>query len=135
MGEQIARFKPGENVPGYATADVTGGHFVKLVAGKDARGSYSLAHCGAGEVAFGVCERDAIGAVKDWRGGTNVVRRGAIARVVAGAAIAAPGATGPVPVKSDATGRAITQGGTGAILGYACHAVAAAGEIVEVDLL
>jgi hypothetical protein len=40
-----------------------------------------------------------------------------------------------VAVKSDATGRAIPQAGTGTILGHALHTVAAAGDVVEVDLI
>jgi hypothetical protein len=39
------------------------------------------------------------------------------------------------PIKSDATGRAITQGGTGVILGYALQAATAAGQIIDVDLI
>lgn len=126
--EQIARFKPGENVPAYASADVLAGRFVRISATKDARGSYQMAHCGAGARANGVAERDAIGGVKDQRGGFNVVRRGAVARVTAGAAVAAG-----AEVESDATGRAITRA-AGVSLGMAMHAVAAAGDVLEVDL-
>lgn len=129
MAEQIARFKPGENVPAYAGTDVTAGRFVRVSATKDSRGSYVMAHTGAGVRANGVSERDAIGGAKDWRGGFNVVRRGAIARVTAGAAVAAG-----ADVQSDATGRAITAT-TGVVLGVAMHAVAAAGDVLEVDLL
>lgn len=126
--EQIARFKPGENVPAYAGADVSAGRFVRVSATKDSRGSYVMQHCGAGARANGVAERDAVGGVKDWRGGFNVVRRGAIARVTAGAAVAAGD-----DVQSDATGRAITVA-AGVALGMAMHDVAAAGDVLEVDL-
>lgn len=130
--EYIAVYKPGENVPVYATgANIDAGHFVSL-AGKNTKGAYIGAHTGAGLASFGVSERDAIAGKTDHRGGTNVVRRGAIARVVAGAAIDA--SAGVVAVKSDATGRAIPQAGTGIILGYAVSTVTAAGQIVEVDL-
>jgi hypothetical protein len=127
--EQIARFKPGENVPAYAgPADVTAGRFVRISATKNSRGSYVMQHCGAGALANGVAENTAIGGVKDWRGGFNVVRRGAVARVTAGAAI-----TAGQEVQSDATGRAIPLA-AGRTLGMAMHDVAAAGDIVEVDL-
>lgn len=128
MAEMIARFKPGENVPAYAAADITAGRFVRVSATKDTRGSYVISHCGAGARANGVAERDAVGGVKDWRGGTNIVRRGAIARVTAGGAVAVG-----AEVESDATGRAVTRT-TGVALGMAMHAVAAAGDVLEVDL-
>lgn len=128
--ELIARFKPGDNLPVYATGtDIAAGHFV-TISGKDANFAYVGAHTGAGLYASGVAEVDAIAGKKDWRGGTNVARRGSVARVVAGAAVTVGAA-----VKSDATGRAIAQGGTGVILGYALTAAAAAGDVIEVDLL
>lgn len=52
------------------------------------------------------------------------------ALVESGAAVTANG-----PVKSDATGRAIDQGGTGVITGYALSAASAAGQMVEVLLV
>ena len=55
-----------------------------------------------------------------------------IVPVEAGAAIAL--ANGEVAVKSDATGRAIAQGGSGAILGRALAAASAAGDKVPVLL-
>ena len=137
--EQIARFKPGEDVPVYAAgANITAGRFV-TISGRNAKGAYIGAHTGAGLQASGVAEVDALQDKTDWRGGTNLARRGAIARVEAGAAI--PFIAGGTPVKSDATGRAIPQGGTGTILGYALGktdgtgAVTAAGQILDVDLL
>jgi hypothetical protein len=131
--ELVAVFKPGENVSVQASgAAIAAGHFVSLK-GKNAKGSYNGAHTGAGLLAFGVAERDAIADVTDWRGQTNCTRRGSIARVVAGAAIDASAAA--IPVKSDATGRAIPQAGSGIILGYAVSTVTLAGQIVEVDLV
>jgi hypothetical protein len=91
--EQIARFKPGENLPVYATVagDILAGRFV-TISGRNTKNAYTGAHTGAA-VAIGD------------------------------------------PVKSDATGRAITQGGTGLILGYALQAATAAGQIIDVDLV
>lgn len=54
-------------------------------------------------------------------------------RIEAGAAIAL-GAKGLTPVKTDADGRAIAQGGTGEIAGYALQPAGAAGAIIEVLL-
>lgn len=112
----LARFKPGENLPVWTDdANIAAGRFVK-VTGRNARGAYKGVHAGAGEYANGVAETDAVGSVGgvlDWRGGTNLTRRGCIARVEMGAA-----ATVGAAVKSDTQGRAIPQGGSGVILGY-----------------
>ena len=56
---------------------------------------------------------------------------------VVGTAIVEAGGTVTLngPVKSDATGRAIDQGGTGVITGYALAAASAAGQMVEVLLV
>lgn len=130
--ELLPVFRPGENVSVQASgASIAAGHFVSTK-GKNAKGSYLAAHTGAGAQAFGVAQRDAIQDVTDWRGQTNCSRHGQIARVVAGAAIDASASS--VAVKSDATGRAIPQAGTGVILGYAVSSAALAGDIVEVDL-
>lgn len=127
--ELIARYKPGENVAVYATgANINAGRFI-VVSGKNTKGAYIGAHAGAGiGPVFGVSERDAIAGVTDHRGGTNCARRGAIARVVAGAAVAVGAG-----VQSDATGRAITLA-AGVRLGTALSAAAAAGDVIEVDL-
>lgn len=101
--ELIARFKPGNNVPVYATgADIAAGHFV-TISGKNSKGAYIGAHTGSGLLASGVAETDAIADKTDWRGGTNLTRTGSIARVVMGAAV-----TVGALVMSDSTGRAIT---------------------------
>lgn len=138
MAEQIARFKPGVNVPGYASAaQVLAGRLVQIVGPKSANGDYAIGHCGAGLQAFGVSEADS-GPTTDPATAqsrrVNVVRRGAIARIKAGADITVT--TAAIAVKSDANGQAIPQGGTGVIVGYALNsAVAANGDYVEVDLI
>jgi hypothetical protein len=133
MAEMIARFKPGQNIPAFCTAQVEAGRFLKITGNKTTNGDYSAAHAGAGEYAFGVSERNS-GPTTDpatsWTRRVNVVRRGAVARVESGAAIAAGD-----PIKSDATGRAIPQAGSGVILGYAMSHVTAAAQVVEVDLI
>lgn len=53
-------------------------------------------------------------------------------KVEAGAAIAF--AAAGAPVKSDASGRAIAQAGTGVILGYALEAAIGAGDTIEILL-
>lgn len=128
--EHIARFKPGDNLPVYATgANIEAGHLV-TISGRNAKNAYIAAHTGAGLYASGVAEVDAIADKTDWRGGTNIARRGSVARVVAGAAVAVG-----VAVKADATGRAIAQAGAGVIVGYAVQAAAAAGDVIDVDLI
>lgn len=82
-------------------------------------------HAGAGANADGVVMYD-VGA-----GGKGGVLRGpnTIVPLTSGAAIAVND-----PIKSDANGKAIPQGGTGVILGYARSAVAGADLDVEVEL-
>lgn len=135
MASLIGRFKPGENVPGFATAQVNAGRFVRGTgaagAGDAPLTAYPIAHCGAGLRAFGVAEADSGPPTHNANSQTrmvNVARRGTISRVVAGAAVAAL-----AEVESDATGRAITRA-TGVALGVALTAAAAAGDIIEVDL-
>lgn len=140
--ELIARFKPGENVPVYATnaGNINAGHFV-TISGRNSKNAYVGAHTGAGLAASGVAERDAISNVTDHRGGTNLVRRGAIARVVAGAAVTIGDLIGSdstgraityVPPVTTAVGAAITT--TPRVLGRALQAASAAGDIIDVDL-
>src|SRR4051794_35003001 len=111
MAELIARYKPGENVPGFAAAQVTAGRFVVISADKTADGDYSITNAGtAGVAVFGVAERDSADTSQSAHSverRVNVVRRGAIARVVAGGAIAAGG-----PVKTSNVGKAVAQGGS-----------------------
>lgn len=55
------------------------------------------------------------------------------AKVTTGAAIAL-GAKGLTPVKTDATGKAIAQAGSGEIAGYALQAAGAADVVIEILL-
>lgn len=127
-----AVFKPGQSIAVYAVdANINAGHFVTTT-GKNAKGAYRGAHSAANAWAFGVAIRDCLADKTDHRGGTEVVRAPAVARVVAGAAINPTAAV--VPIASDATGRAVPHTGTGPILGYAMSKVTAAGQIVEVAL-
>lgn len=135
--EQLPRFKPGQDVPAFAKTQVTAGRFVKIVDTKTAQGDYQIGQCDtAGEHAFGVAEQDSAPTTQP---SSSVERRvnvtkGSIARVLAGADINVT--TAAVPVKTDASGRAIPQAGTGEILGYALHtADFDAGDYVEVDLI
>lgn len=130
-----ARFKPGENIPVYASfagGAITAGRFVRIT-GKNAAGAYDARHCTAGQKASGVAERSvpapASGAKPNNNNGTNIGRPGQIAYVEAGAAVAAL-----ANVSSDGTGRAITAVSTHTINGQAITAAAQAGDIIEVDL-
>jgi hypothetical protein len=134
MAEAIARFKPGVNVPGFCATAVLAGRFVKIVGDKTTDGDYQIGQCTvAGE------SRSASPRPTPPRRPTRRLERraarqrrpaGAIARVKPGGAIAAWG-----PVKTDASGQAIAQGGTGNILGYACHTVAGTEALVEIALV
>lgn len=129
-----ARFLPGKTVPAFAKTAVTGGRFVKIVDDRTTEGAYQIGQCSvAGEAAFGVVENDSAPATDpadSVERHVNVIRHGAIARVKPGGAIAAMG-----PVKTDASGQAIAQGGTGTILGYALYAVAGTEPLVDIDLI
>lgn len=135
--ELLAKFKPGDNLPFFAdNADVPAGRFVKIT-GRTTRGAYKGIVAGAGEYANGVSETDAISGKLDWRGSTNITRRGSVARVVMGGAVTVGG-----PVKSDGSGKAVAQAGSGIILGYflglnldAGGNATAADQIGEIDLI
>lgn len=132
MAEAMARYKPGVNVAGFCVTAVIGGRFVKVVAAKTADGDYSIGMAGAGDVTFGVAESDSAPATdpaSSVERRVNVARPGAIARVKPGGAITFWG-----PVKSDATGQAIAQGGSGAIAGYAMDTVAGSETLVDIAL-
>jgi len=132
MTQLQARFKPGVNVSGFATALVRAGRFVKVVDGLTASGDIQIAEAAAGERAFGVAERDSAPATEPasyTQRRVNCARHGAIARVVAGAAVVAPAL-----VTSDAQGRAVTAAGADIVAGQAVSDAAAAGDIVLVDL-
>lgn len=134
MADAIARFKPGVNVPGFCATAVLAGRFVKVVGDKTTDGDYQIGQCTvAGENAIGVAEADSAAATESAQSverRINIVRPGAIARVKPGGAIAAMGV-----VKTDATGQAIAQAGTGTILGYAMHTVAGTEALVEIALI
>lgn len=130
--EQVSRYKPGENVPGFAATAVAAGRFVKLTGPKTSHGDYQIGHCGVGERPFGVAEATSAAASlpahsHDRR--VNVARRGAIARVEVGAG----GVTAGVPVKSDGNGLAVAHD-TGVIAGVACDTVTA-GNYAEIELI
>lgn len=134
--EMLPRFRPGNAVPARPNANpVVAGRFVSITADKDADGAYRIDHTGAGLAAFGVVEQSSATDLVNEpthsvRRDVNVSRRGSIARVETGGAIAAGAA-----VKSDANGKAVAQGGTGVILGYACNTTTASGQVAEVDLV
>jgi hypothetical protein len=131
--EQIARWKPGQNVPGFASTAVIGGRFVKIAGDKTSQGDYSIAPCGAGQQAFGVAEQDSAPTTQPSSSverRVNVVRPGAIARVLAGTDLAAG-----VAVASDANGKAVAATTGDHVLGYTCtSADVDTGQYAEVDL-
>lgn len=112
--EQVARFKPGDNIPVVASPNpIEAGRFVKIT-GKHAKSeAYVARHCTAGERCSGVSERKVPGVAADVRPdnrhGTNINRIGAIAWVETGAAVAVDDL-----IVSDGTGRAVPAGAGGA---------------------
>lgn len=131
----VGRYKPGENVPVFANAQIEANRFVKVIdaagAGDAPENAYPAEHAGAGEWAFGVAEATSGPATHDAHAQTrmvNVARTGTISRVEAGAAVLAL-----AEVQSDGSGRAITLD-AGIALGRALTAAAEAGDIIEVAL-
>lgn len=129
MAEQIGRFKPGENVSVFAATAISAGRFVTISGDKTARGDYSGGHAGAAGWALGVSQRDSAATTEPAHSQERLVEvmRGGIARVEVGTG----GLTAGAAVKSDAAGKAVAQGGSGVILGYACE-TAVAGEFAEI---
>lgn len=134
MAVHRARWMPGKNVPGFALTAVLGGRFVKITADKTTSGDYTIGQCVLGDRAFGVAEYDSGPTTQDIHSverRVNVVRRGAIARVEPGTALAFG-----VDVMSDANGKAVIWDANAAhvILGRTCHACAGTDAFVEIDL-
>lgn len=109
--ELIPRFRGhSAAIPVYADpAAIEAGRFVKIT-GKNAQGAYKARHCTAGERPSGVSERKvpavpASPAKPTNNNATNTCGTGAIARVVAGAAVAAD-----TEVTPDSIGRAVGVG-------------------------
>jgi hypothetical protein len=135
MAELNARWKPGQEVPGFCTAQVNAGRFVKVTGVKTAQGDYPVTHCGAGQKAFGVAQYDSAPSTQpatDQERRVNIARGSTIARVVAGAAVDA--SSGPVAVKSDANGKAVAATTGTVINGYALTSATAADQVIEVEL-
>lgn len=119
MPDAIPYFKPGQDFLALCNqaGGVSGKRFVMVNANQESgpglsatgEGSnYKVGYPSAGGAAIGVAKYDAVQNAKIG------VMRGGIVPVTASGAIAAGG-----PVKADATGKAVAQGGTGIILGYA----------------
>lgn len=142
--ELVPRFRGhSPAIPVYADPDaIEAGRFVKIT-GKNTAGAYIAEHCGAGDKASGVSERKvpAVDGRPTEHNSTNTCGPGAIARVVAGAAVAIDDL-----VSSDASGRAITYVApdtttvgepiavSPAVNGVALTEAAEAGDIIEVRL-
>lgn len=113
----IGRYKPGNDVPVFANAQITGGHFVKITgaagAGDAPENAYPAQHCGSGQRAFGVAQDTSGPTTHDPTSQTRMVntQRGGVARLRAGAAVDAL-----AEVMSGSDGRAITyvEGAAGA---------------------
>lgn len=115
--EMVPYFDPGDNVTCYTSAAVVGKRFVSI-SGAKVNEHPRVAQSGAGVAAVGVaCYDAAINTLVP-------VQTEGVVPVTAGAAI-----TAGDPIKSDASGRAIPQGGTGIILGYAWDDNAGAGDV------
>lgn len=128
---QTARFKPGANLPGYASAaDIIEGRFVAIVSGKSAEGDYSIGPAAANSAAIGVAETSAEFAlgVDDEGRRCNIVT-GGVARVTASGAI-----TAGAKIGVDAAGKAKTAAVSSHVMGIALSATAVDGDIVEVLL-
>lgn len=111
MSQFTARFKgPGQEASGFASTAVTGGRFVKQVGRNDAQNVVSIAPAGLGDRVWGAAQHSSLATTYDERAQgrlVNCAKSGAVARVTAGANIAAGD-----EVISDALGRAVPKGTT-----------------------
>lgn len=127
MTEKIARYKPGENVTGYAAEDIAAGTFVECsgvetVPASGGSALYKIKPCGANVARpFGVAERSVTVSglnVHHTDRLTNVVRRGCIAKVLcegevkAGEEVyvAGSGKVKKIASEKNACGRALSTG-------------------------
>jgi len=130
-----ARFQPGKNVPAKASAAIVAGTFVKISADKDSDGNYVIAHCVAGDRAFGVTEEDVTSTQISNENAhsvellANIIRDGAIARVVPAATMSAA-----TLVSSDANGKAVAATSGAYIVGATVEACTSTDAFVEVEL-
>ena len=130
--QYLAAYKPGDNVPAFCTTQVRAGRFVSIAGPLSASRDIVVSESGAGEWPFGVAERDSAPPTQPARTmmrRVNVVRRGAVARVIAGAAL-----TAEQFVKSDTEGRAVVSATRADACGQAVSSQDTVGELVLVDL-
>lgn len=133
VNEKIAYFDPGDDLTGQATADITGGRFLKVsgpkqvgsqaLASDTLGGSILVAHADADDPVIGVSTYDVASGSK-----IPVVRGHKVFPVEAGAAM-----TAGERVQSDATGRAITLA-AGFACGIVLNSPTAAGQTAIVAL-
>lgn len=122
----------GDAVSMFSSSQILGGRLYKISGNKTSQGDYTVALCGAGERAFASAYHDGAPTTVDANAQVRRVpgsRAGDIARIAVGASALTAGD----PLKSDAAGKVVPQGGTGVIVGYACTAAAANATYVEVD--
>lgn len=107
MSERVARFKPGDNVSGFAVSQVEAGRFVDIVGSKTPQGDYPIEHASAGGQIFGVAEQKSLPTTEPVHAQgrrVNVARIGTIASVEAGGVIVAGD-----PVEVGTGGKAINN--------------------------
>lgn len=133
-----ARFNPGQDLPVFCDTLVRAGRFVTVKAGANnadglsPQGDIVVSESTAGAWPLGVASRDSAPPTeppKYMMRRVDLQRRGSIARVTSGSAVN-PGDF----VKSDATGRAIVAADRATACGQAVSKVAAADQILFIDL-
>lgn len=147
MTEQIARYKPGDNVTVKAKALLAAGRFVKIVGIESGSRVYEAEHATAGYThPFGVTQRDSADPATEPPKSTGLlvetVRRGAVARVEAAEEIpvtseVAVGASGKVVVSDAAVAAFLDKGvqGDNNAVHYEASVGGDEGNEIEVELL
>lgn len=132
------RYEAEGHIPATTTNAIVGGTFVApdSSATPAQGGEYVVKTCGAGAWALGVAVQDVTSAqltqdTNSVEQRVDVVTRPCVARVKPGATLATVGTA----VKSDASGQAVAQGGTGVILGYTLTTCVSTDAFVEVALV
>lgn len=107
MATGVPYYQPGDTPTGHASGAITGKRFVSI-SGARVEEHPRIAQTGAGLAAVGVAATDIAS------GARGAFYAEGVVPVEAGGAV-----TAGDPIKSDASGKAVPQGGSGIILGYA----------------
>lgn len=129
--ETRVRFRPGDQPTGRPTVDLAAARFVGIAGPRDVAngGATPIKYPATGEKAWGVIAHAQVA------GKVVMVLAGSGYHVYVECGAAITVTDKEVPIKVGTDGKAIAQGGSGVIVGYAHSSTTASGELVEVRLV